>query len=53
MRGTPRDDVGKGLRITTYKKRAVIAFSVDDDLLSILGVYYGGRDYESVLDDDE
>jgi toxin ParE1/3/4 len=52
MRGTPRDDFGKGLRITKYKKRAVIAFSVDDDLVSILGVYYGGQNYESVLDDD-
>ena len=28
-RGTMRDDVRPGLRITNYKKRAVIAFDVD------------------------
>lgn len=28
-RGTMRDDVRPGLRITNYKKRAVIAFEVD------------------------
>ena len=30
-RGTRRDDVRPGLRITNYKKRAVIAFAVDDE----------------------
>ena len=48
-RGTRRDDVRPGLRITNYKKRAVIAFAVDDELVSIIGVYYGGQDYETAL----
>lgn len=47
-RGMPRDDIRPGLRITNYRKRAVIAFEVDDESahVSILGVYYGGRDFE-------
>ena len=52
-RGTCRDDVRPGLRITNYKKRSVIAFSVDADLVSILGIFYGGQDYESKLQNDE
>jgi len=51
-RGTARNDVRPGLRITHYKKRAVIAFCVDADLVSIIGVFYGGQDYESLLQDD-
>ena len=52
LRGTRRDDIRKGLRITNYKKRAVIAFDVDGDCVSILGIYYGGQDYEAVLQDE-
>ena len=52
-RGTKRDDVRPGLRITNYKKRAVIAFDVDADVISVIGVYYGGQDYETILQDDQ
>ncbi len=48
-RGTVRDDVRPGLRITNYKKRAVIAFSVDNERISIIGIFYGGQDYETIL----
>jgi len=50
-RGTQRDDVRPGLRITNYKKRAVIAFDVDKAAgrISIIGVFYGGQDYKTVL----
>lgn len=53
LRGTPRDDVRPGLRITNYKKRTVIAFEVDADRVAIIGVFYGGRDYETILRDEE
>jgi hypothetical protein len=36
----------------TYKKRAVIAFAVTTDEVFILGVFYGGQDYETLLHDD-
>lgn len=52
-RGTRRDDIRPGLRVTNYKKRAVIAFNVDAKLVSIIGIYYGGQDFESDLNDFE
>lgn len=51
-RGTKRDDIRPGLRITNYKKRAVIAFDVDAEMVSIIGIFYGGQDYETVLQDE-
>ena len=48
-RGACRDDIRPGLRITNYKKRAVIAFAVDAGLVSIIGIYYGGQNYETAL----
>lgn len=46
-RGTKRDDIRPGLRITNYKHRAVIAFEVNEEAerVAIVGVFYGGRDY--------
>ena len=52
QRGARRDDVRPGLRITNYKRRAVITFDVDADLVSIIGVFYGGQDYETILQSD-
>lgn len=51
-RGTQRDDIRPGLRVTHYRKRSVIAFVVDADRVSILGVYYGGQDYEAAFEDE-
>jgi toxin ParE1/3/4 len=50
-RGRSRGDIRPGLRVTNYKGRTVIAFGVDDEAfcVSILGVYYGGQDYEAAL----
>lgn len=48
-RGTPRDDIRPGLRTTPYKRRTVIAYAVDTDRVSIIGVFHGGEDYESAL----
>jgi plasmid stabilization system protein ParE len=47
-----RDDVRSGLRITHYKKRTVIAFDVDSDQISIIAVFHGGQDYETILKDN-
>ena len=50
-RGIQRDDVLDGLRITNYRHHAVIAFMVDADarIVSVVGVFYGGQDYEASL----
>jgi len=54
MRGTMRDDVRPSLRITNYKKRTVIAFEVNTkaEQVSIIGLFYGGQDYEAILQDE-
>ena len=48
-RGNARDDIRSGLRTVGYRKRAVIAFAVLDETVAILGIFYGGRDYETLL----
>ncbi len=54
-RGAAREDLRPGLRLTHYKRRAVIAYAVDDASLrvTILGIYYGGQDHESALRTDQ
>lgn len=52
QRGTPRDDVRPGLRTTHHKKRTVIAYAIQTDRVIILGVFYGGQDFEQILDSD-
>ncbi len=48
-RGTSRDDILPGLRITGFEHRVTIAFVVMADAVLIEGIYYGGREYESEL----
>jgi len=49
LRGTPREDLRPGLRITHYKKRVVIAFQVLANQVTIVSVFYGGQDYDTLL----
>jgi toxin ParE1/3/4 len=46
IRGIRRDDIRPDLRITNYKGRTIIAFTVDSDSAIIIGVFVGGRNYE-------
>ena len=48
-RGSQRDDIRPSLRVTNYKGRCVVAFAVTDKFVSVIGVFYGGQDYETVL----
>ncbi len=52
-RGTRRDDIRPGLRITSYRKRVAIAFHVSKDRVNIVGIFYGGQDYDAVLTEEE
>ncbi|MCH5519560.1 hypothetical protein [Pseudomonas syringae] len=45
-------DIRPGLRITHYRKRAVVAFAVDAVQVKILGIFYGGQDFEAVFQAD-
>lgn len=51
-RGIRQDDIREGLRVTNYRKRVVIAFDVDAEQVPVIGIFYGGQDYETVLQDD-
>jgi len=53
LRGNTRDDIRPGLRITGYRRRVVIAFDVAADSVNIIGIFYGGQDYEAALEEDD
>ncbi len=53
LRGASREDIRPGVRITSYRKRVVVAFEIDADRVNIIGIFYGGQDYETVLQEDD
>lgn len=52
-RGKARDDIRPGLRTIGFRRRVVIAFAVLGQNVIVIGVFYGGRDYEAVLHSPE
>jgi toxin ParE1/3/4 len=48
-RAVRRDDIRPGLFVTHFRSRVVIAYSVDNSDVAVIGVFYGGRDFESLL----
>lgn len=52
-RGSARDDVRPGLRVFGFRRRVSIAFHVSSQRVTILGIYYGGQNFESALKDLE
>ena len=53
LRGARRDDIRPGLRVTNYKGRAVVAFDVSSERVNVIGIFYGGQDYETTLNPPE
>ncbi len=57
LAGRARDDIRPGMRTTTFKKRTVVAYTVDqsstETVVNVLGVFHGGQDWEAALGDDE
>ncbi len=57
LAGRARDDVRPGMRTTTFKRRTLVAYEVDDSsgelVVNILGVFHGGQDWETALGADE
>jgi toxin ParE1/3/4 len=51
--GRPRDDILPGLRTVPFEHSAVIAYVVEGDIVRIVNVFYGGRDYEALMRGDE
>ncbi len=55
IRGHRRDDLRKNIRIAAIGKNAVVAFEVDEDKQNVMifNIFYGGRDYETIMRDSE
>ncbi|MFA5966405.1 MAG: type II toxin-antitoxin system RelE/ParE family toxin [Sphingomonas sp.] len=51
-RGTARDDIRPGLRTIGWRRRVTIAFVVEEREVVVIGVFYGGRDFETLLSGD-
>ena len=49
--GQQRNDLRKNLRIVAINKNAIAAFEVIEDkrIVTILNIFYGGRDYEAIM----
>src|ERR1700679_2093364 len=51
--GRRRDDLRLGIRIVGFERRVAIAFrELSDGDIEIGRIFYGGRDYETLLRDD-
>lgn len=52
IRGQLRSDLMDGLRIYPLDNKAVVAFLVNEEDLTVqvLNIFYGGRDYEALFD---
>lgn len=48
-RGHRRDDIRDGLRIVGFERRIAVAFTVDIDQVTILRLFYAGRNWERTL----
>nr|WP_250809678.1 type II toxin-antitoxin system RelE/ParE family toxin [Neorhizobium tomejilense] len=42
-RGTLRNDIEPGLRLVGYRRKATIAFRVDENTVTIARILYGGK----------
>lgn len=51
-RGTPRDDIRPGLRTVSFRRNVKIAYKVNEDDVAILGIFFGGQDFETILKDN-
>lgn len=53
LAGRARDDVRPGMRTTTFKKRTLVAYEVDESsgelVVNVVGVFHGGQDWETAL----
>ncbi len=51
VRGAQRDDIRPGLRVFGFRKRVSIAFEITGNVVTILGVFYGGQNLEEAFDE--
>jgi plasmid stabilization system protein ParE len=49
MRGARRNDIRPGLRVFGFRRRVSIAFEVTDNIVTVLGIFYGGQNFETAV----
>jgi len=49
-RGHTRDDIRPGLRIVGFERRLTIAFAVSETHVTILRLFYAGRNWEEAFE---
>jgi plasmid stabilization system protein ParE len=52
LAGVARGDIRRGMRLTFFRKRVAIAYSIIARSVTVLAIFYGGQDYESLLRED-
>ena len=50
--GRARDDLRPGLRTLGFERRVLVVYTIEPDAITILAVFYGGRDFETELRDE-
>jgi toxin ParE1/3/4 len=50
--GAPRFEYRPGLRIIGFRRRVTIAYGVEKGSIIILGIYYGGQNYQADFADE-
>ena len=50
-RGARRDDLWPGLRVVGFRRRISIAFVVENDTVTIHGIFYGGQNLEAAFEE--
>lgn len=51
-RGTPRDDLGAGLRTIPFERQAVIVYSIEAAMVLIVRILHRGRDLGRAFEQD-
>lgn len=51
-RGSPRDDLGRGLRTIPFERQAVIVYAVEDQAVRVVRILHRGRDLGRALEPD-
>jgi toxin ParE1/3/4 len=52
-RGLKRNDLRPGLRIIGFRRRVSIAVNVGGSQVEIVGIFYGGQDFEAAFAEEQ
>jgi plasmid stabilization system protein ParE len=50
-RGARRDDIRPGIRVFGFRRRVSIVFEVTGSKVTVLGIFYGGQNFEATFDE--